>query len=264
MVGAMLPAAFYVPDGELFIPTAATSGPWSPDAQHAGPPSALLTRAIERVSAIEGGQTVRIAFEILRPVPLAPLAVSAEVLRGGRRVELCGAELSADGTPVMQARAWRMRREALAIDLPDPEPPPPDPETLRLGGRPRLWKGEDVFWDALEWRWAAGDFDEPGPSCVWSRMRVALVEGEPISPLEHLVAMTDAASGTSSVLDWSQFSFANVDLTLALERQPEGEWVAMDTVTHLGPQGAGVAQATLFDARGRIGSSSAALLVAKS
>ena len=39
--------AFYVTDGDDFVATAHTRGPWSPKHQHGGPPSALLARAIE-------------------------------------------------------------------------------------------------------------------------------------------------------------------------------------------------------------------------
>ncbi len=49
----MLPAvaydAFYEPAGDdVFVATPATAGPWGADAQHVGPPSALLARAFER------------------------------------------------------------------------------------------------------------------------------------------------------------------------------------------------------------------------
>ncbi|MEA2171372.1 MAG: hypothetical protein QOF76_4672 [Solirubrobacteraceae bacterium] len=260
----MRPDAFYEPDGDLFHPTAATIGPWSPDAQHAGPPSALLARAIERVSTIADGQTARISFDILGPVPLAPLRTTATVLRPGRRVELCEASLSRahDGAPVMHARAWRMRRETLDAPIPGPDPPLPPPEEQRLGGRPTFWEGEHVFWDMLEWRWVHGDIDWLGPAAAWSRLKVALVAGEPATPLQHLITMTDAASGASRVLDFNDYVFANVDLNLVLERPPAGEWMGMDAVTTLGPEGAGAANATLYDATGRVGTSSAALLVA--
>ena len=53
-------------DGERYIPTELTGGPWDPDAQHAGPPAALMWRAIE--ACPPGGQVGRVTFEILGPV----------------------------------------------------------------------------------------------------------------------------------------------------------------------------------------------------
>ena len=38
--------SFFVPDGDRFLPTDLARGPWSADATHAGPPAALLGRAV--------------------------------------------------------------------------------------------------------------------------------------------------------------------------------------------------------------------------
>src|SRR4051812_42825407 len=67
---AELPPALYEPDGDVLVPTALTRGPWDPRHQHAGPPSALLARAIEAAGGIEDGQLARITVDILRPVAL--------------------------------------------------------------------------------------------------------------------------------------------------------------------------------------------------
>ena len=95
-----LPDALYDRDGEAYVPTVLTRRPWSPDHQHAGPPSALLAHAIEAAAGIEGGQVARIALDVLRPVPLAPLTVAVRHLRPGRNVEQLEATLALapDGT----------------------------------------------------------------------------------------------------------------------------------------------------------------------
>ena len=41
------PAAFFELEGDRFGPTVLTRGPWRPEHQHGGPPSALVARAIE-------------------------------------------------------------------------------------------------------------------------------------------------------------------------------------------------------------------------
>jgi hypothetical protein len=261
---AELPCALYEPDGDRWVPTGLTRGPWDPAFQHAGPPAALLAREIEAVSRIDGGQTVRLSYDILRPVPVAPLLVSARVLRAGRRVELLEATLaSEDGTPVMRVTSWRMRRDAVALpeDVVSAEPAPAPPETGRLSAF-GFWTAEVGYHRALDWRFVAGDFDVPGPATVWARLRVALVAGEPVTPLQRLLVMADAASGISAVLDWTAFTFVNVDLGIHLLRPPEGEWMAMDAVTRLGDEGAALCTSELFDARGRVGSSTQSLMVA--
>jgi hypothetical protein len=262
-----LPPALYEPaDGGVLHPTALTRGPWDPRHQHAGPPSALLARAVERAAGITGGQVVRIAVDILAPVPLAPLRCETQVIRPGRRVEQLEATLAPaeGGQALMRARAWRMRMEA--VDLPagvaDPDPPPPGPDGIEPAPRPAFWTDDVAYFDALEWRFADGHFERPGPAAAWSRLRVPLVAGEPTTPLEHLLVMGDAASGISAALDWSRYSFANVDFSVALERPPAGEWLAVTARTHPGDRGAGVCVGVLSDARGRVGTSSQALFVA--
>src|SRR4051794_10079189 len=248
----MLPAAFYELDGDLLLPTAATSGPWSPHHQHAGPPSAMLSRAIEAVAGIAGGQTGRFTADILRPIPVAPLRAEARIVRGGRRVEqveavLTGAE---DGAEGMRARAWRLA--AGALDIPEAlrvtDPPPPGPAGLAEHRRPSFWEGDVTYWDALEWRMGHGEVEAPQPAGPWTRLRIPLVAGEPTTPLQHLLVMGDAASGISSIFDMREVNFANVDFSVALHRPPAGEWLAMDAVTRPGPLGAGICNAVLFDA----------------
>jgi hypothetical protein len=64
-----MPGAFYAQDGDRLVPSELTRGPWDPGAQHAGPPAALLGRAVERCEPRDGMQVGRITLEILAPVP---------------------------------------------------------------------------------------------------------------------------------------------------------------------------------------------------
>ena len=151
-----LPAALYVPAGEGYLATALTIGPWDPGFQHAGPPAALLAREAERVSAVEGGQTVRLAYDILGPVPVGPVRVRADVMRPGRRVELVEAVLEAGDRPLMRLSAWRMRIRAEEV--------PADPAPAAMPAPPEASRPEDAefftedvaYHRALEWRFAAG------------------------------------------------------------------------------------------------------------
>src|SRR4051794_41766881 len=92
-----LPGALYLPTDDGFVATALTIGPWDPGLQHAGPPAALLLREAERAGAIDGGQTVRMAYDIFAPVPVGPGRVRSSVVRSGRRIELVEAGPAARG-----------------------------------------------------------------------------------------------------------------------------------------------------------------------
>jgi hypothetical protein len=261
--------AFFEPDGDGFAPTELTRGPWDPDAQHAGPPAALLGRSIERIGAEDTDAEVppavvgRVTYEILRSVPIARLTVSTQVLRPGRRVELVEARLGDGDGEVMRATAWRLRPSPveLPVGLPRREPPP-GPETGREGDF--FPTGQEVgYHTAMEYRFVAGAFLEPGPATVWMRMRHPLIAGEEPSALQRVLVAADSGNGVSATLDWRRFLFINVDLTVQLHRMPAGEWVCLDAVTIPEPTGVGLADTALHDERGPIGRATQTLLVAE-
>lgn len=259
-----MPSAFYEPDGERIVATELTRGPWDAGAQHAGPPSALLGRAIEGLPDGEGFQVGRVTFEILRSVPIAPLEVSAEILRPGKRVQMFGAELSVDGEVLMRARGWRLRAAQLdvppeVVSTPPPPPFPEDAEDFEF-----FPTGHELgYHSAMELRFASGGFLELGPATAWLRMRDPLLPGEEPSPLQRTLIAADVGNGISAALDFRRFVFVNVDLTVHLERMPVGEWVCVDAVTLPQANGIGIAESVLSDRQGRIGRAIQTLLISE-
>src|SRR3954463_3690462 len=156
-----LPTALYEPDGDVFHPTGLTRGPWDPGFQHAGPPAALLARAVEGAAGIEPGQVGRLGYDILRPVPLAPHRIETRTLRPGRNVEQIEATLTdaESGEALMRLSAWRLRREQLTLpeDLGEPAPPPAPP-IEGASSVPAFWTEPVAYHAALDWRFVAGDF----------------------------------------------------------------------------------------------------------
>lgn len=257
--------AIYLPEGpERFAPTELARGPWDPGAQHGGAPAALLARALERLASEEPMAIVRLTVEFVRPVPLAPLGVRAQIVRPGRRVQLLEAALEADGQEVCRARGLRIRRAAVPAPPPAPAPAPPHgPEDSGELHMP-AFDGPPMFArDGMEVRFARGAFAEVGPAFAWFRLRVPLVAGEEPSPLQRLAAAGDFGNGIATAVPWTSHVFINPDLTLYVERPPEGAWIGLDAETRLGPEGAGVSDAVLYDARGRVGRAQQSLYVAE-
>jgi len=257
--------AFYERDGDLFVSTELTRGPWDRGAQHAGPPAALLGYAIEQLPETGELQVGRITFEILRSVPIGPVRVEARVVRPGRRVQMVEAELSdREGEVLMRARAWRIRTAELDLPpgaLTPDSPPPPPAHGSEAGFFPT---GEEHgYHSAMDARFVSGGFLEPGPAMVWLRMRQPLVAGEEPTPLQRTLVVADVGNGVSAALDFRQYLFINVDLTVQLERMPEGEWICIDAVTLPQPNGVGTAESVLADERGRIGRGLQTLLVSR-
>jgi hypothetical protein len=257
-----VPDAFYLPDGERrYLATELTRGPWDPGAQHAGPPSALLGRELERLPEAEDFQLGRISFEILGPVAIGPALLSSRVLRPGRRVQLVEAELSDGERVLIRATAWRLRRNQ--VDLPERviarTPPPPGPEE---GSTAEYFTAQEQgYHTAMEIRFIKGGFLEEGPATAWLRMRHSLVEGEDPSPLQRLLVVADVGNGISSPVDYHEFLFLNVELTVHIEQLPAGEWIGVDAITFPRPSGVGVTESVLFDRDGRLGRAAQTLLV---
>lgn len=252
--------SFYLPLGEgLFRPTEHTIGPWTPDAQHFGPPSALLVRALEEVPAERESLLARVTVEILGPAPLADVTVRASLDRPGRSVELLSAELAAQGRPFARASAWRLAGSdttAITVGAAGALTPPAEcPETEWPGD----WHGG--YLHAMEWRTISGAVRDPGPAAVWARQRVALVDGEKPSQLQRLFTVADSGNGASNRLDPVRWWFINSELSVHVHREPVGDWIGLDATTIIGPQGVGTATSTLHDTEGQVAGGAQALLV---
>jgi acyl-coenzyme A thioesterase PaaI-like protein len=254
--------SFYLRNGPgSFVSEPSTAGPWGPDAQHGGPPAALLTRAVEDLDPGSGRVIGRFTMELLGPVPVGPLSVTARVSRPGRSVELREAALRDDARDrvVATAAAWFF---PAGSDGPRPvlEPLAHTPADGQPHQRPTTWSGG--YLDAVDWRWVKGAVEEPGPGLVWMRPLVSLVDGEAMSATQRLMACVDSASGASAELDIARWAFLNTELTVHVLRPPVGEWVCLDAETTLSTGRVGMATSSVYDERGLVARSAQALLVA--
>lgn len=259
------PDALYLPDGDLYVPTSLTTGPWSPDAQHGGAPSALLVHAIEAVDAPVPVQIARLSFELLRPVPLTPLRIRTDVLRPGKKVQLVQASLLADDTEVVRATALRIRRADLPVP-PEARPDDPTPpghehgQSLSFPGAPPA-EGLTFHRDANEILFVDGGFDRPGPATGWIRLRYPVVAGHPTTPTMRLAGAADFGNGFSWAVPRGEWLFINPDLTVHVVREPVGEWICLRSTTLPGDTGVAAAESALYDAQGRVGRSVQSLLL---
>jgi hypothetical protein len=261
--------SFFEPDEGRYVATELTRGPWDPNAQHAGPPAALLGREIERlgdgrIGGEDGApaQVGRITYEVMRAIPIGPLRVEARVTRPGRRVEMVeGTLMDEEGEELMRARAWRLRTEEIDFDPVSLSESPVGPDRGEPGEF--FHTGYDVgYHTAMEYRFINGAFMEPGPAVVWMRMGVPLLPGEEPTPLQRVLAAADSGNGVSAALNWRRYLFINVDLSVHLHRMPVGDWVCLDAVTLPERNGVGLADTALFDTEGPIGRGLQTLLVA--
>jgi hypothetical protein len=260
----MVDALFEPLGGDRYLPGLAARGPWSKDALHGGPVAALVAGAAEHV--LEDLFPARVTVELLRPVPLAPLTVTATALRPGRKVRLVGVEVATeDGALVTSATVLGIRRadvDAPATFSTVEPPPPPAAGDAADRGAVATADDDDAFHNrGVEHRFVRGTFHQPGPATDWIRLQLPVLPGQAPSPLQRVMAAADFGNGVSHVVPFDQLLFINPDLTVHLHRLPAGEWVCIDAASAYEPHGVGLAQSGLWDERGPIGRALQSLLL---
>ena len=251
----MLPSAFYYPDGENFVATELTIGPWSPALQHGGPPSALMARAVAGFGDDAAAFALtRLSVDFLRPIPVGPVRVAVEVVRAGQKAQRHRARLLAGDVELAVATTLRVRRPsspaglALPPALSHPEWTPPPPADCAPHDF-AFFPAPIAYHSGVDLRWIRGQWGR-GPAAVWFRVKFPLVDGQPLTPLERAIVVADAANGVSPVLPLGGFTFMNADLSVHLYRQPAGEWLALDARSYADAAGTGLVDATLYDESG--------------
>jgi len=247
------PAAYYQRlDAERFQPTEHAQGAWNDHEQHMAPVSGLLAHALERHAPRPDLVMARVTYEILGLIALEPTTVRVRTVRPGRTIELVEAVASAGGREVVRASAWRLAiQETSAV----------------AGGLPRALPARQrcAPLDATA-TWSGGYIRSievlrapecaPGEGRAWLRTPLALVEGEPSTPLAAFLGLVDTANGMNVRLDPRAWAFPNLDLSVHLYRTPQGgpgRWIGLDTLVTVGAGGVGLTSTTLHDEAGPVG-----------
>ena len=255
--------ALFERDGDRYVPTQLTRGPWDPRAMHGGAPSALFAHVCETHDPGSADFVARVTVELMRPVPLVPMTLHVRTIRPGRKVQwLEAAMLDGDEREVARATVLRLRTTEVdttgSVGIVADAPPPVD-----AGGDPPPFFGAgDVgFWSANDVRIVRGNWTEPGPGIAWLRLRCPVVMGEALSPCVRVAAAADFGSGVGNPLRYTEASGINADVTISLHRHPVGEWVCLESGAWVNPHGVGLASTRLHDERGPIGQVAQTLLV---
>ena len=246
--------------------SALTGGPWHPEHQHAGPPSALIARAVERAAAPQGLTHLgRLTVNLLRPLPIGDCRIEVAADYLGRGAGHLSGRLIAGDKDIALFTALAQRED----DLPVPEGTPghPLPQAPKpVADSPPVSMGftEDEFGYAelVDNRLAEGAFFN-GPCAAWFRLAYPLVKGETPSPYQRVAVAADSGNGISAALDFRKYLFVNCDLTVNLFRRPLSEWICLQSQSLFGGNGCGLAQSRLFDEKGLIGQATQSLAVRK-
>ena len=196
------------------------------------------------------------------PGAVKTLTIESEVLREGRKIQLCAVRLRADGVLTVSATVLRVKLTAEplpadvggpAVTLPGPDSSPEDPAQF----------SNSPFVMGMQLRAARGTFGVHGPGAIWYRVKRPFVEGSAVSQAMRAVIAADFCNGTSAALDFRDYTFLNADLTVSMTREPIGEWILLDAESWIGPEGAGLAMARLADITGYFGRCVQSLVIEK-
>ena len=168
--------AIFRVDGNNVVTSPFAAGPWDPSMQHGSPPAALVVWAAERIPTPVAMRVARVTVDLMRPVPVAPLTIESEVLREGRKIQLCAVRLLAGGVVVVGATVLKIKVQANELPpeavIEPVELPGPDQSRIE-----RVDFSSSPFVTGMSLRAARGHFGVPGPGAIWYRVDRPIVEG---------------------------------------------------------------------------------------
>ena len=234
--------ALFRRQGDLFVPSLLTTGPWRRDAMHGGPPGGLIGVVAE--AALEEGEVLAsVQMDLEKPVPIVPLRVAVNRRSLSRRVSHLVVQLFAGDERVVSAKVLVLRSQPVETIAP-PALELPALESLR----PMDWSESDsrdypIFHrDVVEHRVARGGYGVTEPTAAWLRLCVPVVAGETSSPIAELLSVADFGSALSTmVAPGTGMGLINVDVNVSLFRQPKGPWFFLDALGRVGSDGIGLA-----------------------
>lgn len=263
-----LSGTYFTRTDDWLQPTELCRGPWDADSCHAGPPTAMLARAMEQALAAAGltQSLKRITVNLVRPAPMAGFYARAEITRAGRSVTTLSASLvDADGRERINATGLALRAD-LNQSLPTiPSVPPATLTDAQPKDFPitRSAHNHRSFTHSIQTVYPDGHDGSPGPTTAWMRS-VPLLPDEAPSPFQAICPLADCGNAFSRNAEPWEVAFVNADLTVDLHRAPRGEWFGTQCESHWHPDGTGLADALLFDALGPVGRALQTLLLTPS
>jgi hypothetical protein len=248
--------AFFKRNGESYVPTEASRGPWSPNSLHGRVVIGLLGYELERTHGGPEWMPARLTVDMYRLPDSSPITAVTRVVRGGKRIKIVDCELISGGKSVARGTCQFLIRGENAPgktwsppnwDAPKPDALPVPP--LGQFGE-RMWKMRNVsnWFSGIETR-----------RCAWMAEIHELVEGVPLTPFTRVAVAADFASPLANRHE-PGLGYINTDVTVYLHRLPVGEWIGFEKINHHASDGVAIGGCFLYDVEGPIGSANIAAL----
>lgn len=241
----------YAIEGDRIVPQPGVASDWNPNTQSGHAVAALLAHFAEQVPSLVPMVTTRCVVDLTRPVPMRPLAWRYELLREGKKLQQLRVVLL-DGDAELAAMT-ALRARLAECPGSQVERHYPGPET---GQTCRRWDD-----DSFELRTLGDATFDTGRATFWHRMTTRVVADTPVSPFVHALALADFGGGMANAFSFEAWSFPNIDISVHLLREPEGEWLLLDAETESVGNGLALASGILADRHGPCGRTHQTLFV---
>jgi hypothetical protein len=242
--------AHFVQTGDdTFSPTQYAQSHWGDDHLNGPAVVGLAARALEVKYGLPEFMPARLTVDLFRAARGVPTTTKVALVRDGRRVRNSECDITQNGATVARAVLVQYRRGA-----------PP---------RGQEWVSEPNFAfpaesDDLWMQIASGDAAGPDWSPAIAEHQnterkqvvhrtIDVVQGDVNSPFVRAVMAAEATSLVTN-LGSAGVGYINGDLTVALARLPEDEWIGIQADSHWAADGISTGTATLFDKAGPFGS----------
>ncbi|MFC0282091.1 thioesterase family protein [Camelimonas abortus] len=262
--------SYFITEGERYVPTSISRGYWVDDTVTGAATASLLAACLEQAWGGPDYVATRFSIDMLGLVPARPLKVELRLLKDGRRLKLGEASITGDDGQLLARATCQF---ALRTQNPEnatwqaPGWSAPSPEQMG----PHLSFGS---WDLLPLppqynrirkegfhapRVAPGNAPVLGPLCpvearqAWFRPNNRAVADMPLTPFLRAAMVADFVSPVANSSEYG-IDFINTDFTLYLCREPAGEWIGLEMVSHHARDGIAIGECWLHDVAGPLGS----------
>ena len=241
-------AAHFIPlDAERVQPTRFAQSHWGADHLNGPALVGLAAHALESAYGLPEFLPSRLTVDLFRAARGVPTITKVAIVRDGRRVRNSECEVIQDGVTVARATLVQYRiseppRGAEWASTTDFVPPEVIDTALATY----------IGSDDVGWTRSIAEHQNASRKRYVNRS-IDVIEGQVNSPF---VRASMAAEGTSLVtnLGTAGVGYINGDVTMALARLPQDDWVGAQADTHWAHDGIAVGTATLFDSAGPFGS----------
>ena len=163
----------------------------------------------------------------------------------------------------MRATAWVLRPDSVEIPPGLASDHVPSRGPMQASPKDFFDTGQSVgYHTAMEYRFVAGGFLEPGPAIVWMRMRHPLIAGEQPSPLQRVLVAADSGKRRQRHPRLAPLPVHQRGPHGAAPHRSRRANGSVSTRSRSRePTGVGLADTALYDERGPIGRATQTLLV---